>query len=111
MDTHVIRSDNKYIIANPTNPLENFADKWEAHPERAEAFFQWAHKAKADFVQLAALVDRNTMTDLMEGVVGSALAKRAKERPAPGVLSRGLVRAAADQNRPAVQLRGGGRNA
>jgi hypothetical protein len=29
----------KYIIRNPTDALENFADKWEDRPERAATFF------------------------------------------------------------------------
>ena len=31
--------NGNYIISNPANPEENFADKWLAHPERKENFF------------------------------------------------------------------------
>ncbi len=30
-----------YWIPNPVNPEENFADRWQTEPEKAEAFFQW----------------------------------------------------------------------
>lgn len=43
----------EYHIDNPTYTgieKENFADKWNEHPERAEAFFQWLKKAKEDLI-------------------------------------------------------------
>jgi hypothetical protein len=45
--------DGKYYILNPTitgKNKENFADKWNEHPERADAFFEWVNKAKEDFI-------------------------------------------------------------
>ena len=45
--------DSKYHIDNPTytgTEKENFADKWNEHPERADAFFKWLKKAKTDLV-------------------------------------------------------------
>lgn len=44
---------SKYHIDNPTYTgieKENFADKWNEHPERADAFFKWLKKAKTDLV-------------------------------------------------------------
>ena len=44
---------SEYHIDNPTYTgaeKENFADKWNEHPERADAFFKWLKKAKADLV-------------------------------------------------------------
>ena len=38
MDRHILWHNNRYWIPNPTDPLENFADKWAEHPERATAF-------------------------------------------------------------------------
>lgn len=41
-----------YVIENPTftgGETENFADKWQIHPERETAFFKWINKAKEDF--------------------------------------------------------------
>ena len=37
-----------YYITNPRLPSENFADKWNEHPERAEAFIGWIRKARED---------------------------------------------------------------
>ena len=44
---------SEYHIDNPTYTgaeVENFADKWNEHPERATAFFEWLRKAKEDLV-------------------------------------------------------------
>jgi hypothetical protein len=47
MDQYIKRGhDGTYLIPNPTDPAENFADKWAKHPERAAAFFEWIAKAE-----------------------------------------------------------------
>ncbi len=35
-------------IMNPVNPKENFADKWQAYPQRAEKFRTWLRQVKND---------------------------------------------------------------
>jgi hypothetical protein len=47
MRGHVVVS-NQYSIPNPINPKENFADRWNERPERAEAFFAWAQQVDRD---------------------------------------------------------------
>lgn len=42
--------DGQYFIENPSYAGENFADKWNTHPERAEAFFKWLKQATMDLV-------------------------------------------------------------
>lgn len=38
MDSFIKQAaDGTFIIENPSDPLENFADKWKKHPERALA--------------------------------------------------------------------------
>ncbi|MDB5239635.1 MAG: hypothetical protein JWP57_260, partial [Spirosoma sp.] len=41
-----------FIVENPVNPLENFADKWEGNPKKAEKFFTWVNQAQLDFNKL-----------------------------------------------------------
>ena len=36
-------------VANPVNPMENFADKWLEAPEKKTKFFSWLEKARRDF--------------------------------------------------------------
>jgi hypothetical protein len=114
MDEFIKERGGIYFIENPTDPMENFADKWVDHPERADAFFEWLEKAREDFAYLATLVDRDEMERVMEGAVGADVAKQARRRrgPAsPAVLTKGLLSEAAQQNPNAVNLKGGGRNA
>lgn len=48
IDQHKI--DGQYFIENPSYAGENFADKWNTHPERAEAFLKWVKQATMDLV-------------------------------------------------------------
>lgn len=36
-------------VRNPSNPLENFADKWVEHPQRRDNFYKWLDQARKDF--------------------------------------------------------------
>ena len=45
-------------IANPTDPAENFADRWTTYPERKVAFYQWLDHARRDFSAAAQAIDR-----------------------------------------------------
>ena len=40
--------EGQYYIENPSYRGENFADKWNSHPERANAFFMWLKQATTD---------------------------------------------------------------
>ena len=55
-------ADGKWLIPNPTNHEENFADKWHESENgvphaRAKAFFQWVDWAKEDFFNIAEWLD------------------------------------------------------
>ena len=42
------KKNDLYYIENPSYQGENFADKWNSHPERASAFFMWLKQATTD---------------------------------------------------------------
>lgn len=44
--------DDGLWIPNPTDPLENFADRWRKHPERRDAFYRWLGVARQQFTAL-----------------------------------------------------------
>ena len=49
MESHIKRNPNgEFVISNPVNPEENFADKWPTHPKRKENFFKWLRQVKSD---------------------------------------------------------------
>jgi hypothetical protein len=80
MHSHIHMRGGKYWIPNPTDELENFADKWADHPERAIAFFKWLEKAKAEFALAARSSDRRVITEEISKGVGNSLADRAARR-------------------------------
>lgn len=66
-----------FWVENPTDPLENFADKWEKHPERKDAFFEWLEKAKEDFYAISNMTDRQNIGERMAPVLGHRLVESA----------------------------------
>ena len=44
------KREGQYFIENPSYSGENFADKWNTHPERAEMFYNWINQAKRDLI-------------------------------------------------------------
>jgi len=77
----------RYIVANPVEPGENFADRWHGKPERPEAFFRWIERAKTDFDGLArAGGGVDTVISKMASVLGDHPAREAGRS-----LSRGIV--------------------
>jgi hypothetical protein len=96
MDSFILRdAEGRAFIANPTDPRENFADKWVKHPEREEAFYTWLAQAQRDFQAAAELADRQLIRETLEDHLGSDLAKRAEARSAGRKPGGGLLRPAA----------------
>jgi len=85
MDHFIERNGHHYIIRNPSDPLENFADKWPKHPEREAAFFEWLGQARQDFGTLANQVEKRRMVESIQSRMG-AVADRAavRLRSSPG---------------------------
>ncbi len=69
----------EYWVRNPTDPLENFADKWNEYPERASAFFDWLNQARNDFGDVAALVEYQRMSNILVHRVGREVAAAATD--------------------------------
>ena len=63
-------ADSKWYIPNPTNPEENFADKWHEVEDgvphaRAKAFFQWVEWIKNDFITATERLDEEHYTRIL----------------------------------------------
>lgn len=69
----------KYVIKNPTDALENFADKWEDHPERAGAFFTWLNQAREDFATAGRLVEHRRMSSVLASRMGRDVTDQASD--------------------------------
>jgi hypothetical protein len=87
MDQFIENDGYQYIIRNPSDPLENFADKWPTHPERKAAFFEWLEQARLDFNTLADQVEKRRLVESVKPRMG-AVADRAAIRldPPPGTM-------------------------
>ena len=64
--------DGNYVISNPVNASENFADKWKIYPERKEAFFKWIKNLKNDLITNNFMIfdDITEKTDYLKKVFG-----------------------------------------
>ena len=70
----------KYYIPNPTNPEENFADKWNEDESLPKAFLAWLVQLKAD---METAIEQRDLSELKEalgpifgvGLVGTAIDK------------------------------------
>ncbi len=92
MDRFIEHDGRSCIIRNPSDPLENFADKWPQHPEREAAFFEWLAQARHDFGQLAQQVERRRLIESVAPTMGK-VAEKAADRMDP--LSGSMLRPAA----------------
>lgn len=74
MPNFIEQRDGNWYIWNDTTPGENFAEKWNTHPDRAVSFFAWHRKILQDLVTLKSLegLDR----------IGKQLGESLGERPA-----------------------------
>lgn len=61
---------DKWFIWNETTERENFAEKWNRKPERAEAFFMWHARFSSDLVKLKAVVGLDHLRDALKGLFG-----------------------------------------
>lgn len=79
MEEAIKHDGTKYIIENPTNALENFADKWEKHPERADAFFEWLKQAREDFSAASRLVEHRRISTVLADRMGKKVTDQASD--------------------------------
>lgn len=100
MDRYILHDGAKYLIPNPTDPLENFADKWEKEPRKANAFFQWLDQARADFGRAAQATTLQAMNEAVSARMGVALTDRAVRRISGN--GGGLLRAASIAPAPGI---------
>lgn len=70
-----------YLIANPVQPEENFADSWAEYPHRPKRFFEWMAQARADL----SLLDHNGGMDDVYRVVAKALGEQPAQHAARSI--------------------------
>ena len=80
MDQFIRHDGKRYVVANPTDPFENFADAWEREPKKPEAFYRWLAQARADFAAAARAHSFRDMAGAVQARMGFATAARAIDR-------------------------------
>ena len=60
-------------IPNPTDPAENFADRWEEYPERERGFYEWLNQAREDFSAVAQTSNRREAIAVLQSRFGQQL--------------------------------------
>lgn len=68
---------NAWVIPNETTLGENFAEKWNADPALAEAFFEWHRACVADLGELLELVGRDRIQKRLGEAFGASAASKA----------------------------------
>lgn len=77
MHLHIHDRGGVRWVANPVNPLENFADKWEETPEKEANFWAWLESARRDFGMYVRASASNRLPDQLAESFGDRILKRA----------------------------------
>ena len=77
MDSFIEGSPGQYKITNPANTKENFADRWNEKPEKANAFFTWLSQARKDFASLQTAEGLDEIGEALERSIGKTMSNRA----------------------------------
>ena len=93
MKSHLERDEHGgVVVRNPTDPMENFADKWSEFPQRAKAFFDWLTLVERDFAELSNIDTLDKVAKRAAPTFGRQLVEKAAENPSG---RDGLLRTAA----------------
>lgn len=72
-------ADGTWVIKNPVNPEENFADRWhENNNQKAIAFFQWTRWIKEDVIEIIGSNDVGKIVKSFESTFGQVSITTAK---------------------------------
>jgi hypothetical protein len=61
---------DQWFIWNETTEGENFAEKWNRRPERAEHFFTWHARFCSDLIRLETVAGVDRMGEVLKGMFG-----------------------------------------
>lgn len=85
------RADGTWVISNPVNPAENFADRWhENNDKKARAFFQWVAWVYNDLIEII----ENTDFERAKKLLGYRFGDKIIEKASKGVIGAVLASSA-----------------
>ena len=77
MADHIDIKNGVSWVPNPVNPFENFADKWQEHPQRETWFKAWLEQVQADFADAQDKSDFVTINESLAPRFGAGTLKKA----------------------------------
>ena len=95
MPQYIVTRKGITWVPNPVNPMENFADKWEQHPQREQKFNTWLDRVRSDINNILDAAEDDRAEDLLQRALGKGITKTASARISePSPTRSGLVRKA-----------------
>lgn len=79
IDVRHVEGRVQWFIWNETTTGENFAEKWNRRPARAEAFYAWHERLCSDLVQLEAIRGMDRLGEVLKGLFGQRPASAAMD--------------------------------
>jgi hypothetical protein len=64
-------------VSNPVNPFENFADKWQEHPQREAKFLKWIQQVQSDIQSAIAMADFKAIEESLSTRFGGSPVREA----------------------------------
>jgi len=80
MAAGIEKEGDKYVVRNPVEPDENFADKWNEKPERRAAFYSWLDAAQKDFMGVSKKATLSEAVTAMTPMIGDRVMKAASAK-------------------------------
>lgn len=84
MKDHIESRNGVYWVPNPVNPAENFADKWDKYPARAEKFWGWLERVESDLTVFAKAAGIDKVAESLMLSFGDKLVEKAVGRLGDG---------------------------
>jgi hypothetical protein len=85
IETEVLNGTTRWLIWNETTAGENFAEKWNCDPRRAESFFKWHARAVADFEALIEISGLDRIATHLSQMLGDGPVRKVMASFADGV--------------------------
>lgn len=80
MQNFVLRKSGTLWVPNPTNPDENFADRWQTFPERATRFFAWLQSVQTDLDEALHQQGLDRVASVLSRAWGPSVGEQAARR-------------------------------
>ncbi len=72
--------NKEFKIVNPSNPKENFTDKWGENPYKKRAFFMWLEQLKDDLKSLKLFLSgENTSLEILKKMFGNQIESQIRD--------------------------------